>query len=767
MSGRSEAGLRGQAARLREFAAVGEVDEVSVARSLVMSRASLEHRAVVVAGGREELLAGLEAVAGGESAAQVVSGTVAGEPSGAVFVFPGQGSQWLGMAAELLECSPVFAETIEQCAAALAPYVEWDLSAVLRDTSDGAALERDDVVQPALWAVMVSLAALWRSLGVEPSAVIGHSQGEIAAACVSGALSLQDGARLVALRSQVIAKELAGRGGMLWLATSSAHAGQLIAGREGVWVAALNGPSATVVAGDLDALDEVRAECEQSGLRTRTVPINYASHTQHLEQVRDQLLEAGAFLSPRSGDVPMYSTVTGERVDGTELDAEYWYRNLREPVRFAQTVTALMEQGSGVFVEVSAHPVLAGALGEVAEAAGTDLVSVGTLRRDQGGLGRVVMSLAELWVRGVEVDWTAVVGEGGRVDLPTYAFQRERFWLSGSAGVGDVGGAGLSLVGHPLLAAGVSLADGGGLVFTGRLSLAAQPWLADHVVSGRMLVPGAALVELVLRAGEFVGCDVVGELVLQSPLVVPDAESAMDVQVTLGEADEQGQRAVRVFSRVVRDGWDAEWTCHAEGTVAAGAGDAAVGAMGQWPPADATAVDVDGFYERLAEWGYGYGPVFQGVRAVWRRGEEVFAEVELPESAAADAERFGVHPALIDAAQQSQVATAFGQGGEVEPHLPFSFTGVRVHATGATAARVRVRPNGDDTVSVLMADSTGQPVLTIDSLVSRPVAMDAGTGTTAKPRVDSLFEVEWAVMPVESADGAGLLGDVLVLRASV
>ncbi|MEV5881055.1 acyltransferase domain-containing protein, partial [Streptomyces sp. NPDC052101] len=448
---------------------------------------------------------------------------------------------------------------------------------------------------------------------------------------------------------------------------------------------------------DTDALAEVVADVEAAGIRARTIPVDYASHTPHVEQVRDRLLELAAVIVPRSGDVPMYSTVTGERVDGTELDAEYWYRNLREPVRFAQTVTALAQNGASVFVEASAHPVLTGAVGEVAEAAGADLVSVGTLRRDQGGLGRFVISLAELWVRGVEVDWTAVVGEGGRVDLPTYAFQRERFWLSGSAGVGDVGGAGLSLVGHPLLAAGVSLADGGGLVFTGRLSLGAQPWLADHMVSGRVLVPGAGLLELVLRAGEFVECDVVGELVLQSPLVITDAESAVDVQVAVGDADERGQRPVRVFSRAVGDGQDAQWTCHAEGTVAADAGDVADESLGQWPPAGATAVDVTDFYERLAEWGYGYGPVFQGVRVVWRRGDEVFAEVELPESAAADAERFGVHPALVDAALQSSLVTSLDDS-DVQTRLPFSFTGVRVHATGATAARVKVTRAGDDAI---------------------------------------------------------------------
>ncbi|MEU0812143.1 type I polyketide synthase [Streptomyces sp. NPDC005970] len=747
VSGHTPDALRAQAARLRESAATA--DPVGVGRSLALTRAGLRHRAVVLSGDRDGLLGGLDAVVGDEPSAHVVTGSAAADASGVVFVFPGQGSQWAGMATELLDAAPVFADSMDKCAQALAPHLDWDPIQVLRN---GEPLERDDVVQPVLWAVMVSLAALWRSLGVVPSAVVGHSQGEIAAACAAGALSLEDGARLVALRSRVFAEHLSGKGAMVSVAASPERAGELIEGRDGVWIAAVNGPESTVVAGDLDALAEVRAAAEAAGLRPRKVGIEYASHTPHTERVRDQLLELAAPVTPRVGDVAMYSTVTAAPVRGETLDAEYWYRNLREPIRFQDTLDALLAEGNTVFVEVSPHPVLLPPVQDTAQASGRDAVVTGTLRRDDGGVRRMLTSLAQLWVHGVDVDWRAVFGDGTPVDLPTYAFERRRYWLAGPGhAAGDVSGAGLSLVGHPLLAAGVEVAEDDRFVFTGRLSRDTHPWLADHTVLGRVLVPGTALVELALRAGSYVGCEQVAELVLQSPLVLP-AEGAVDVQVTVGGLDEHAQRPVRVFSRATTgdDGVPAEWTGHATGTltVEPAAMPPEAGA-GTWPPDGAQPVSTDGLYERLREWGYAYGPVFQGLRALWRRGEELFAEVALGEPGAAEAGRFGVHPALADAALHSQVASALEGATEVEPRLPFSFGGVRLHATGATTARVRLAPNGADSVSVTMTDTAGLPVLTVDALAMRPVS---AAGLEAGPRLDALYQLDWTALPAASAD---------------
>ncbi|MGW7696688.1 type I polyketide synthase, partial [Streptomyces asiaticus] len=472
LTARSESALRAQAGRLASY--VGERAELpagDVGWSLATTRTVFEHRAVVLAGGRSGLVGGVAALAEGRDAAGVVRGVVVGGDGRAVLVFPGQGSQWVGMAAGLLESSAVFAERLGECAAALGPFVEWSLVDVL---GDAVALGRVDVVQPVLWAVMVSLAELWRSYGVEPAAVIGHSQGEIAAACVAGALSLEDAARVVALRSKAL-RALSGRGGMVSVSLPV----EAVRERLGRWgerlsVAAVNGPSAVVVSGDVDALDELLAECEAEGIRARRVPVDYASHCAHVEAIEDELRQALAGISPRASSVPFFSTVTGGVVDTVGLDAGYWYRNLRQTVRFDETVRALMADGFQVFVETSAHPVLTMGVEQTAEDHGTRVTAVGSLRRDEGGLERFVTSVAEAYVGGASVDWsTAFRGTGTRqVELPTYAFQQQHYWIeTPSSAVGDVTSAGLGSADHPLLGAVVGLAGVDGVLLTGRLSL--------------------------------------------------------------------------------------------------------------------------------------------------------------------------------------------------------------------------------------------------------------------------------------------------------
>ncbi|SHN35019.1 Acyl transferase domain-containing protein, partial [Streptomyces yunnanensis] len=431
VSGKTEAALRAQASRLLSYVdSMPDVNPADIGISLAAGRAAFEYRAAVVATDPADFRSGLAALADAGSAPHLVQGVAGGRK--VVFVFPGQGSQWVGMAVELLDSSPVFAESMRACAQALAPHVEWSLLDVL---GDAEALERVDVVQPVLFAVMVSLAALWRSYGVEPSAVVGHSQGEIAAACVAGALSLEDAARVVALRSKALLA-LSGRGGMV---SVSLPVGE-VTGRLERWdgrisIAAVNGPGSIVVSGDVDALDELLANCEESGVRARRIPVDYASHSAHVEEIREELLSILADISPRPSQVPFYSTVTVERIDTSVLDAEYWYRNLRQTVRFEETVQLLAEQGHRLFVESSAHPVLAMGIQETSE----QIVALGSLRRDEGSLDRFLLSLAEAHVHGATVDWTAVFPGARPVDdLPTYAFQRQRYWLDADAPVGEV-----------------------------------------------------------------------------------------------------------------------------------------------------------------------------------------------------------------------------------------------------------------------------------------------------------------------------------------
>ncbi|WP_443033583.1 acyltransferase domain-containing protein, partial [Streptomyces sp. ACA25] len=333
-------------------------------------------------------------------------------------MFPGQGSQWVGMAVGLLDEEPVFAARLAECEVALGRFVDFSVVDVLR--GDGGGLERVEVVQPVLWAVMVSLAELWRSVGVVPGAVVGHSQGEIAAAVVSGVLSLEDGAAVVALRSRAIAEELAGVGGMVSLGVSCEVAEGLIAGCEGLSVAAVNGPGSTVVSGEVGAVEELVVRCEGSGVRVRRVPVDYASHSVQVEGLRERLLGDLGGVCPGVSSVPFYSSVTGGRVDGGGLGAGYWFENLRSTVRFEEVTRALVEDGRTIFLEVSPHPVLTVGLSETVEAVGVPAAVLSTLRRGEGGRERWLTALAEAHVHGVGVDWTAVLPEGRPVDLPTY-----------------------------------------------------------------------------------------------------------------------------------------------------------------------------------------------------------------------------------------------------------------------------------------------------------------------------------------------------------
>ncbi|MEU6963704.1 type I polyketide synthase, partial [Streptomyces chrestomyceticus] len=436
LSGRTADALSAQAGRLREWVSLRpSLRPVDVAWSLAATRSVFEHRAVVVGGDREQVLAGLGGLASTESSGSLVSG-VARSHARPVFAFAGQGSQWVGMGRELAKISPVFAARLDACAAALEPYVDWSLTEVLAGAEGAPALEAADVVQPALWAVMVSLAAVWQAAGVAPEAVVGHSQGEIAAATVAGMLSLQDGARVVALRSRAL-KVLAGAGGMLSVSRPAVEVEERLARfGERVSLAAVNGPSATVVSGEPEALEELRAEFEAAGARARMVAVDYASHSAQVDRLEEEITTVLAGISPRRGRVPMVSAMTGETLTGEELDAGYWFRSLRATVHYDRAVRVLAGRGHQVFVEVTPHPVLMGAMNDTLvdlaqETGGEPAAVCGTLRRDDGGAERLLISLAEAFVNGAPVDWQAVLPAGEQVELPTYAFRRRRYWPEG------------------------------------------------------------------------------------------------------------------------------------------------------------------------------------------------------------------------------------------------------------------------------------------------------------------------------------------------
>ncbi|MGW3499079.1 SDR family NAD(P)-dependent oxidoreductase, partial [Streptomyces sp. NPDC001020] len=724
-------------------------------------------RAVVVGQDRAELLAGLDALARDETTDHLVTG-VADRDSGTVFVFPGQGSQWAGMARELLDTSPVFSERIADCSRALAPYTDWSLSDVLRGAPKAPGLDRVDVVQPALFAVMVSLAAVWRSLGVVPDAVVGHSQGEIAAAHVAGALGLDDAARVVALRSRAIAAQ-AGGGGMAAVALPADEVRSLADGLRGqVYVATVNGPSSTTVAADTDALEELLAACAAAGVDARRVAVDYASHSPHVEPLEDELLKVLDGITPTASAVPFYSTVTGEVLDTAALDAAYWYRNLRHTVLFDQATRALLADGHRTFVEISPHPVLTAAVQDTAAAAagegpGREPLVTGTLRRDDGGLRRFLLSAAHVHTHGTVVDWSAVPGApdgDGTVDLPTYAFQRDRYWLGSGSATADVSAAGLTASEHPLLGAAVPLADGGGLVLTGVLgpdALAAPD--GSEAPESRW---DAILTDLVLHAADRAGCLWTDDLTLHTPLA-PDTAAGRRLQVTVRAADASGRRRVTVHSRP-DDAEDTEWTCHAEATVnpadgASADGDALAGAA--WPPTGASPY-VPGPDAAADAW---EDAVARGVRSAWTLDGDLYAEVALDGEPAEDPAGFAVHPALLSAVLAT--ASAHVVGG-TPTRAVARWAGLRLSATGATVLRVRLTPLSEDRYRLLAAGPDGRPVLT-----ARSLTLGAPTGETVAPRgAGRLFQLGWPEWPAPDTavptgtwtlvgDGAAELGPVL------
>ncbi|MEU3188554.1 SDR family NAD(P)-dependent oxidoreductase, partial [Streptomyces sp. NPDC006923] len=732
LSGKTRAALRAQAERLlsyvQEHPAPGTAD---IGRSLALSRAALDHRAVVLGAGRDQLVDGLRAVARGESP---VEGVVRTEPVTA-FLFSGQGAQRPGAGQDLYARYPVFADALDATLA----HFELGLDHSLRDlmfaepgSPEAALLDRTDYTQPALFALEVALYRLVESWGVRPDYLAGHSIGELAAAHVAGVLSLADACRVVLARGRLM-RTLTAEGAMLAVRATEAEVTPHLTGE--VSVAAVNGPASVVVSGAVDAVRAVEERLTAAGTKTQRLRVSHAFHSPLMDPMLGEFERVLAEVSFAPAAIPVVSTLTGEAVTAGRLSsAGYWVRQVREAVRFADAVGTLRAAGVTAYLELGPDGVLS-AMAQDSLAPDAATLTVPALRPDRDDDTSVMTALARLHVHGVTVGWDQVFdGRGGRrVELPTYAFQREHYWPRTTWGAGDAATLGLSLAGHPLLGAGVELPESGGHLFTSRLSGGSHPWLADHTIAGEVLLPGTAFLELAVRAGDEVGCGRVEELTLEAPLVLPD-RGAVRLQVVVGAADGTGHRTVSVYSHLEGTS-EGPWTRHASGVLSAAAPAAQTG-LTQWPPAGAEAVALDGLYEGLAEAGFAYGPVFRALRAVWRRDDEVFAEVTLDEGN--DATAYGLHPAVLDAALH---ATTF-LGTATPGRVPFAWRGVSLHASGASAVRVRLVNTGTDAVSVTLFDAGGGAVATADSLVLRPVSALA-LDPAATARRDALFRVDW------------------------
>ncbi|MBQ1074917.1 SDR family NAD(P)-dependent oxidoreductase [Micromonospora sp. C31] len=710
LSARTVPALREHARRIDVFLDAHPDVPARAAAVAAARRTAFEQRAVVLD------RAALAALAAGQDTPGVVTGT-AGE-GGLALVFPGQGSQRPGMGRELAASEPRFAAALDEVCAALDRHLDRPIRTVIDGEPD--LLDQTGYTQPALFAVEVALYRLLRHWGVRPDFVLGHSVGEITAAHVAGALSLDDAARLVVARARMMQALPAG-GAMAAIQATPQEVEPLIADPAAqVGLAAVNGPTSVVVAGPCDAVRGVADAFAARGRRTTRLRVSHAFHSPLMEPMLADFAKLEADLTQRAPEIPLVSNETGLPVD--MIPPGHWSRHARQPVRFAQSVRRLREQGVSRFLEVGPG----GALSAMVLDSVADLdadpedttIAVPLLRDGRDERDSAREAVACLFVRGVDVDWPALVGgDVVPAELPTYPFQHRRYWLTPVA--------------RPLLGEPVGTPDAA--VLTGELSIAAQPWLAQHRVGGAVVVPGALLAELAARAGAHAGCPEVVELLLQTPLVLPET-GTVETRVVLAGTDGDPTRPLTIHARPP----GATWTPHATGTVApVRASDAT--RLRLWPPPGATPLDTDGFYDRLRVAGYGYGPVFQGVARAWQRGDEIFADVALPADAAGATEGFLLHPALLDASLH-----ALGLPDDAGAHdgisLPFSWTGLQVHARGATALRVRLTRDGDG-VDVVLADASGAPVASIRHLALRPITPDRlGPGSSGP---DGGYELRW------------------------
>jgi polyketide synthase 12 len=728
VSARSEAALREQVGRLGEFVgSAAGVSAVDVGWSLLRSRSLFEHRLVAVGSSSAELVAGLQDGVSSDGAAGEV-----------VWLFSGQGSQRVGMGAGLYARFPVFAEVFDEVCGLLDPYLERPLRQVVFDGPAGA-LHHTTYAQTGLFAVQVAMARLLAGMGVTPAAVAGHSVGEIAAAHVAGVLDLPDACRLVAARATLMGRLPAG-GGMVAIQAGAAELDGTLP--DGVSVAARNTADSTVVSGPEASVAQVEARWSGRGRRTKRLSVSHAFHSVLMEPMLDDFAAAIGDIVFRAPAIPFVSTLTGGTDERQVATPGYWVRQVREPVRFQEAVAALAGR-AGTFLEIGPDPVLAVAAEQTAAGART-LALLDGGQPDTVAFGR---ALGQLHAGGLDVDWSPWFPADPAprvVDLPTYPFQGRNYWLAAAQGsAADPVRLGLDPARHPLLGAAIRLAGADTYVLTGRVPGAGDgSWLGQHRVLGTVLLAGTVLVEWALRAAEEVGCSGVEELTLRAPLTLP-ASGGLPIQVVVDPAEADGRRPVRIYARA-----EAGWVCHAEGMVTPEAPGTAELLGGQWPPAGAEPMTVDGFYERVAASGYEYGPAFQGMRAAWRDGADLLAEIVLPE-AAGEAAGFGLHPALLDAALHPALLAAAAGGGSA--YLPFAWSGVSVWAKGTTSARVRLSPVGPDGLKMTVTDTAGSPVFGAEHLVLRPV-----DPRQFRTRADGgLFVVEW--VPV--SDPVGVAAD--------
>jgi acyl transferase domain-containing protein/D-arabinose 1-dehydrogenase-like Zn-dependent alcohol dehydrogenase/acyl carrier protein len=736
-SARSDAALLGQAAQLRELIAAGTHATIDVAYSLACARTHFDRRMVVVSADRDAQLAALDAVRERGNAQLLVA--AAREAPRLALLFTGQGAQRRGMGRELQHTQPIFRAAFDELCSRFDRLLDAPLAEVVFADEGDPRLDQTAFTQPALFALEVALYRLLEAWGVVPDVLLGHSIGELAAAHVAGVLSLDDACKLVAARGRLM-QALPQGGAMVSLQATEDEVRALLVRHPGVDIAGLNGPMSTVVSGDEAPALALADHFVQLGRKVQRLAVSHAFHSHRMDAMLDEFLELATSLQFSPARIPIVSNVTGKLATDEQLTSPaYWVRHVREAVRFHDGIGVLDSEGVTIALELGPHGVLTSmAAASLPDASQDRLALLSCLRRDRSESETLALALGGLHCHGVEVDWHAYFKplEPARVDLPTYAFTRQRYWLDApKANAADLAAAGVEATGHPLLVAAVALSDADAYVFTARLSLAEQPWLADHVVFGRVLFPGTGFLDLALHAGAHVGAPHVEELSIEAPLLL-DKHEDLTLQLSVTVPDARGVRSFQIHTRSGSTADGGSWVQHASGVLTADAAATATFDLSEWPPAGAREVDLGKTYERLAERGLAYGPAFRVLVRAWQDGEDRFVETRLPERTEVDG--FAIHPALLDATLHLLASEAD------ELSLPVVWSNASLHATNATSLRARLRPSSARGSFVLdIADESGQALASIGALTTRPASDADVRNAISGVRAQSLYRVDW------------------------
>ena len=738
-------------ARAQRYLELGsDIDLHDVAFTASTRRTHHEHRLAVVAQTWDDLREHLAAFVDGRNLRGVaISPQKPPSTHKIAFVFSGQGGQWLGMGRHLMEQEPIFRAILERCEAAFQPLTDWSLLAELNAREEQSRLDEINVIQPTIFAIQIALAELWRSWGINPDAVIGHSMGEVAAAYVAGVLSLEDAARVICHRSQLM-KRVSGQGAMALVELPYSEAEQIVIDSEfanHLGVAVSNGPTSTVLSGDPVALQAVVDQLEGQGVFCRFVKVDVAAHSPHMDALRPLLVDALQGLKTQPSDVPVFSTVTGEQLDSDQFDADYWGQNLRQPVRFAMAVENALDEGFNTFIEFSPHPVLLSAI-ERGYGDKATLITLPSMRRDEDERSTLLASLGILYASGYEVDWNRLYPDGGNlVSLPAYPWQKERFWYTNSETY-DAQPLSQSLNrydGHPLLGHHLQ-AHNGVHYWQIDINTAALPYLIDHQVQGRVVFPAAGYIEMALAVANEVmesGHYKLHQVAFEEALFLSTDEPTQ-IQVTLtSNSSDKAKFAVYSYQGDT-------WTHHANGVIHS------------IPESDRTLPEIpsltqnrmgdmlDGsiHYGRMDRRRLVYGPTFRGITRLSSHDGESLATLELHESVLMDSSMYQIHPALLDACFQLLLAAL--PEDDKATYLPIDLGSLTVHHRPVVSehlyAYAQIIENHSEMLvgNVLLLDETGRVLISVDDLRMKRLEQQSDSLD------DWLYEVRW--QPVEKGE---------------